>query len=176
MHATRALRSAWLRRAFSIDKNRTAQLALFLCPAVARSFITQPQRSFHPQSRRLHLEHGNDTNIAEAQADLPQLPARALPLQCSGCGALSQSSNAGQAGYFDQNRKAVRSYLGLLKPEKHERKEDRVIQDVLRNADHTTLAEAGIDIKDLLALPQDGELKVLDDGMNTTFCTLFSSC
>lgn len=170
MHATRALRSGWLRRALSIDKNRAALPAPFLCPAVAvaHCFVRPPQQSFHLQSRRLHLEHGNSTD--EVQTDLPQLPARALPLQCSGCGALSQSANAGQAGYFSLDRKAVRSYLGLLKPEKRVRDEDQVLQDVLRNADHASLAKVGVDIKDLLALPQDGDLKVLDAGKNAVHC------
>ena len=171
MHATKALRSSWLRGALSIDKNRAAQPALFLCPAVARSFASQAWRSFQPrQSQRLlHLEHGSST--PPAQTDLPQLPQRALPMQCSGCGALSQTSHEGQAGYFNPDRKAVRSYLGLLKPDKRIREEDRVLQDALRNADQASLEQAGVNIDDLLAPPESAESHVLDDGMR---CADFS--
>lgn len=116
-------------------------LPLYLCPAAARCQTSS--RSGHAtttgprgqrllplrQTRRLHLTN-RPTNSDES---LQATPVRTLPVQCAGCGALSQTGVPDQPGYYDLDRRAVRTYLGLVKEEHRQSSEDAVLQDALQN-------------------------------------------
>lgn len=60
-------------------------------------------------------------------------PARKLPVQCAGCGALSQTAVPDEPGYFNLDRKAVKAYLGLLKEEHRQSSDDGILRDALQN-------------------------------------------
>jgi hypothetical protein len=83
---------------------------------------------------------------------LTKQPTRTLPLQCHGCGALSQTAVPNEAGFFDVSRKAVRQYLGL--EEEGEARApadvDRIVQEALRSVDVEALEQQGINLKALL--------------------------
>jgi hypothetical protein len=72
-----------------------------------------------------------------------------LPLQCTGCGAFSQTTDSNLAGFFDTNRKAVRTFLGLDhgRIERSRRDEDRALEEALKSVDPEALKEIGMDAK-----------------------------
>lgn len=166
MQSSRQLSSKWLARAFNIENRRlNSDLPAYLCPgllsrstAVRYAAVYRPNqtqaRSRH-QTRRLHTFTASTTaTTATTPPPLRQpdsTPPKTLPLQCSGCGALSQSSQPDLAGYYDLERKAVKSYLGLLKEEpKRARESDRVVQDALRSLKLEEMGELGTDLKTLM--------------------------
>ncbi|KAG7294274.1 hypothetical protein NEMBOFW57_004345 [Staphylotrichum longicolle] len=79
-------------------------------------------------------------------------PSKTLPLQCHGCGALSQTTVPDEAGYFDVSRKAVRQYLGLEREndERKPRDTDSIVQQALQSVDVAALERQGINLKALL--------------------------
>lgn len=77
-------------------------------------------------------EHSEDA-AAQGTVSAQLTPTRKLPVQCAGCGALSQTAVPDEAGHFSLDRKAVRSYLGLLEEEPRRRTESDVVQDALRS-------------------------------------------
>ncbi|KAI0472327.1 hypothetical protein F4859DRAFT_483820 [Xylaria cf. heliscus] len=92
---------------------------------------------------------------AQAQAPL-STPKLALPRQCRGCGALSQSSHPNQPGYFDLSRKAVQKYLGVdvASHRYRSRAEDKIYEDALRQLDAKALEGQGVDVQALaLSIP-----------------------
>ncbi|KAK3493154.1 hypothetical protein B0T13DRAFT_475725 [Neurospora crassa] len=162
----RTLSSRWLSRAFCLDRCTTtssaaAKLPLYLCPAFrsVANIGQSPRRSNHAipsiQCRRLHTEPSPEAHTPTEPLHAEKEPIRTLPIQCTGCGALSQTTVPEQAGYFDLSRKAVKEYLGLIEPEKRKvvRSSDRVIEDVLKNIDMEELERRGVDLKSLL--PRD---------------------
>ncbi len=61
-------------------------------------------------------------NTVEAESRItPRLknqsnPPRSLPTSCPGCGALTQETQPGEAGFYTRSRKAVKSFLHHVKP------------------------------------------------------------
>ncbi|PSR93651.1 hypothetical protein BD289DRAFT_344776, partial [Coniella lustricola] len=157
--------SRLLRSALNIEHSNSAasQLPLFLCPAGARASSILSQNStargagFHAQRRsllplaqrcRLHTEAEQATEATEARRDdAPRpVPTRKLPVQCHGCGALSQTAVSNEPGFYDVNRKAVKTYLGLLKEEpRGRRRQDDIVQASLQSLGPAKLRELGID-------------------------------
>lgn len=158
------------------SNNSTAShLPLFLCPAAARSSATLSQSgasrvaALSAQRRpllslnqrcRLHTEakeadqakENNETeqtnHATEPSQDVAPKPSpvRKLPAQCHGCGALSQTAVPNEPGYYDLNRKAVKTYLGLLKEEpRGRRRQDDIVQASLRSLSQEKLKELGVD-------------------------------
>ncbi|KAG8160306.1 hypothetical protein KVR01_009842 [Diaporthe batatas] len=136
--------SRLLRGFVNIDHGGSAgsTLPLYLCPAAARCQTLD--RSGHAttttgargqrlqplrQTRRLHLTSRPTTDDGPRHVT----PVRTLPVQCAGCGALSQTAVPDQPGYFNIDRRAVRTYLGLVKDEQRPSSEDAVLQDALQN-------------------------------------------
>ncbi|EFQ30059.1 hypothetical protein CGRA01v4_01046 [Colletotrichum graminicola] len=159
----RALSSRWLRSALSIgDLAALGEVPVYLCPSLG---ATSGRPSFAPakahrklpyrQRRCVHIE-ANAT--AEAPSSLPttestkKLPIRKLPFQCSGCGALTQMTHAGQAGYYDLSRKSVKEFLKPASENdagKELREEDKVVDEALKNLGEEQLAHLGLDPKTL---------------------------
>ncbi|KAK3397183.1 hypothetical protein B0T20DRAFT_415469 [Sordaria brevicollis] len=169
----RTLSSRWLSRAFCLDRCTTtstlaAKLPLYLCPAFrpVSNLSGSPRHHHHTvpsiQCRRLHTEPNPEAHT-ETHTPIEPLhaekePIRTLPVQCTGCGALSHTTIPEQAGYFDLSRNAVKEYLGLVgPPEKRKvvKSSDQVIEDALKNVNMEELERMGIDLKSLL--PKDYE-------------------
>lgn len=116
-------------------------LPLYLCPAVARcqtlygpGHATRTgARGQRPlplrQARRLHLT----TRPTKDDESHHVAPVRTLPVQCAGCGALSQTAVPDQPGFYSLGRRAVKTYLGLVKEEQRQSGQDAVLQDALQN-------------------------------------------
>ncbi|KAI0014629.1 hypothetical protein F4780DRAFT_771858 [Xylariomycetidae sp. FL0641] len=154
MHRAPATR--WLNNALNItERPARFSLPLFLCPAAEsvsyrRLLSTGAYASRHPV-----FPYSVPRRCLHMQADLSStcIPAeeRRLPHQCSGCGALSQTSEPTQPGYYDLNRKAVRKYVEGDQPTRISREEDRILEDALKNVDHQMLERQGVDVQALAA-------------------------
>ncbi|KAL1843001.1 hypothetical protein VTJ49DRAFT_3478 [Mycothermus thermophilus] len=165
----------------------TSELPLYLCPAFRSLSTTPATLRRRPLSaptpplrsvpvRRLHTESksaapaeslapaeptepaepAESTEPAEPQTETKQ-PTRALPLQCHGCGALSQTNVPGEAGYYDLSRKVVRQYLGLEEeaPKRRKPSVDHIVQQALQSVDVSALKKQGINLKSLLPGPAE---------------------
>lgn len=80
---------------------------------------------------------------------------RRLPLQCTGCGAFTQTTDPTQAGYFNLERKAVQEYLGLIEPKtpkvEEVSEEDKVVEQALSKLPPEQLEALGLSKDDLIA-------------------------
>lgn len=142
----------------------------------AAPLTTQPCRPLAGLSpRRLqHTQREEPPTEAEIAPDAPIL--RRLPLQCTGCGAFTQTTEPEQAGYFRLQRKAIQEYLGLAEPKPSKAEEveegDRVVEEVIRNLPPEELEALGltkdafITSKDVIESPPEGTVA-------TTFLPLF---
>lgn len=134
-----------------------SSLPLYLCPAAARACSalspaasSRPTTTKTPKGRYPILQHARKTHDEATQsvsenATTDSDPVHKLPVQCYGCGALSQTLVPDQPGYYDLNRKAVRIYTGLLKEEPRARPEDDIVQTSLRSLGEDKLREYGMD-------------------------------
>ncbi|KZL77539.1 DUF974 domain containing protein [Colletotrichum tofieldiae] len=160
----RALSSRWLRSALSIgDRAALAEVPVYLCPSLSaasarHSFAPAAQAHRKLPYRQRRCVHVEASTTSETPPPPPtteptqQLPTKKLPLQCSGCGALTQTTDAGQAGYYDLSRKAVREFLAPANDknaEKELREEDKVVDEALQNLGEEQLAQLGLDPKTL---------------------------
>ncbi|KAK1674444.1 hypothetical protein BDP55DRAFT_186935 [Colletotrichum godetiae] len=164
----RALSSRWLRSAMSIgDRAALGEVPVYLCPSLTTASArhcfapTGDARRNLPyrQRRCMHVDATTMTESAVAAAPSPtasestKTPRRNLPVSCSGCGALSQTTEAGHAGYYDLSRKAVKEFLAPKGSEEEvengAREEDKVIDEVLQNMSEEQLAQLGLDPKTL---------------------------
>lgn len=170
--ANQPLCSRLLRNFLNIEHSSSAgsTLPLYLCPAAARLSSTLSSRSSRRpipaaqesrllplhQTRKSHAEANEIRDDAALNSTVVSLeqrvlvpagpaPVRQLPVQCHGCGALSQTTVADTAGYYDLSRKPVKIFLGLLKEEEPRRQsEDDIVQASLRNLSQDQLKELGI--------------------------------
>lgn len=158
MRPSRTASAQWLKRAFNVERHVcSSDIPAFLCPAIVRPTSSTTRvahrtpglyvRSTRIQKSRLHT--ASPTASSAPESTVLRHASRDLPVVCSGCGALSQISEPEQAGYFNLERRAVQSYLGLLKEQKRVRKEDVVVQDVLKNIDLKKLGDVGETLKSL---------------------------
>lgn len=156
------------------SSSTSSSLPLYLCPAAARASSTlssgpsrrlaapkaqKCQLSQLHQTRAVHIEasgahegdHVNqhDASTEQVGAQVELAPVRQLPVQCHGCGALSQTTMSDTAGYYDLDRKAVKVFLGLLKEEPRRRTADDIVQASLQSLSDDKLKELGIDPKAL---------------------------
>ncbi|KAI0392725.1 hypothetical protein F5Y17DRAFT_435253 [Xylariaceae sp. FL0594] len=165
----RALASKWLKNALNLaERPSRLELPVFLCPSVrnlprrplhARAVSRLQDAKWRTPSRSLHLQANPSTTtapVSELDGQQPT-PTRKLPKQCTGCGALSQTTEPNQPGYFDLDRKAVKKWLGIEEPSgrrRQERQEDKLYEDVLRQLDRSELEKKGVDVEALaLSIP-----------------------
>lgn len=164
----RALTARWIGRAFNTTEIvGQAGVPLFLCPALAagRTGVVRPWSGSAPspgQSKRTIGLCQRRSNHSAAIASDPQPDAAPLstaeyahevesklPINCSGCGAFSQTTDPDQFGYFTPDSKRVRNYV--FRHEKAERRkqsaeaeEDKVVEDVIKTLDPSRLKELGL--------------------------------
>ncbi|KAH7246022.1 hypothetical protein BKA59DRAFT_476988 [Fusarium tricinctum] len=156
----RALSARWLNRALSIGEASTSSsVPLFLCPAVGASsrFYRTPRtaplqttiytrRFNHTEATTTHEAPPPTTEKTPSLFD-PELPRRKLPLNCTGCGAFTQTTDRQLLGYFDPESKRVKKWLDP-KAFEHQHtatEEDGVVDDVLKTLDQSQLEALGLD-------------------------------
>lgn len=176
--------SRLLRGVFQIDHGGpAASIPLHLCPAAARACATiSPARAtrrnpvttvasspsspsstrllkkLQQQTRSVHTEPAETQDEQEVVAVAARPgPIRPLPVQCYGCGAISQTSIPNEAGYFNPDRNAVKDYTGTqdkVDPRKspRNRSESDVVRASLQNLGEDRMSELGLDPR-LLQLP-----------------------
>ncbi|KAI1210612.1 uncharacterized protein F4807DRAFT_422023 [Annulohypoxylon truncatum] len=162
----RSFSSKWLKGALNIAEHpRPLELPLFLYPSIYRAlprrriravaFSSQPQTStWKVQHRCLHAQaaaedHSSEYDTQQSSPTQNQPNVRQLPRQCPGCGALSQITLPGYAGYFDLNRKSVIEYL-QPKGVSLSRQEDIIYERALDGSRLEELKERGVDVDALL--------------------------
>ncbi|KAF0640715.1 hypothetical protein NXS19_010125 [Fusarium pseudograminearum] len=167
----RALSARWLNRALSIgEASASSSVPLYLCPAVgASSRIYRAPRATPLQTpvytRRFN--HTEATTSQEAPTETietsetietpslfnPEVPKRKLPLNCTGCGAFTQTNDPQSLGYFDPESKRVKKWLNPRSFERQQAptQEDKVIGDVLKNLDKSQIEALGVDPSLLIA-------------------------
>ncbi|OHE97670.1 hypothetical protein CORC01_07085 [Colletotrichum orchidophilum] len=188
----RALSSRWLRSAMSIgDRAALGEVPVYLCPSLTTASARHcfaPAGDTHRnlpyrQRRCVHVEA---TTIPEGAAPPPppasettKISTRNLPLSCSGCGALSQTTEAGHAGYYDLSRRAVKEFLAPKGSDeeggKEARAEDNVIDEVLQNMSEEQLAQLGLDPK-TLRYGEELESDIITSGPKTKRVPLCDRC
>ena len=111
------------------------ELPAFLCPALLGVARSHNSPHYH-QRRSLHsspeFSKGPSTSAPVLPEPTKLLGAR-LPLQCAGCGALSQIVNKDEPGFYNLKRRTVKEYVSGKAPDV-ETEEDRIIQQSLENA------------------------------------------
>ncbi|KAI0112265.1 hypothetical protein GGR51DRAFT_508666 [Nemania sp. FL0031] len=157
----RAITSRWLLKA-----RTRLDIPVFLCPLIGTTSSSAPRSGALVSSRVQSAPWGTTPRrCLHMQADVPtavtplseppavlSAPTKTLPRQCRGCGALSQTSQPNQPGYFDLSRKAVQKYLGADEPSNHRsrsRSEDQIYEDALKQLDSKKLEEQGVDMEAL---------------------------
>lgn len=109
--------SGLLRRAIlQLEATPTAELPAFLCPGLLTFSPSRTNKYLQP--RRFHSTPKHNeclppvaSNTATFLKPSKILPVNKLPLQCSGCGALTQTLDKDEPGFFDLKRKSVKQYL-----------------------------------------------------------------
>lgn len=160
----RALPCRWLTRALRTTETLPPSgLPLFLCPtaAVWRERRFAPVHFSHSldQRRPIHI----DASLVEEKlrtAEAPAEPPRKLPLNCSGCGAFTQTTDPQQLGYYDTTAKRVRTWLKPKKNKLHDKEieENQVVDDVLKSMDSSQLTALGFDRSNLVVDEAQSEL------------------
>ncbi|KAF4123806.1 genetic interactor of prohibitins 3, mitochondrial [Geosmithia morbida] len=177
----RAVSARWLSRALRIREGPSLLSTApptFLCPAVAFHASSGTSRTClaatPAQRRRLHIEATSTEQAVddptpgtagepEVQSVSAPLPRRKLPVTCAGCGALSQTHDEKQLGFYNVKGKRVQKWL---RPEKQlsakEKKsqEDHVVSTALSTLGAEELEALGINPSRLEA----GELPGQHDG------------
>ena len=128
-----------------------------ICPLHAR-----------PSLRR--LQHTGTGDSSRAGIPTGQTILRRLPLQCTGCGAFTQTTDPAQAGFFNLQRRAVQEYLGFTEPkaptvDEAVAEENRVIEETLSNLPQEQLDALGL-TKDALI----GDIDVKPPQPKGTMC------
>ncbi|KAH9883955.1 hypothetical protein F4778DRAFT_764661 [Xylariomycetidae sp. FL2044] len=169
----RVATSRWLQNALNIaEKPALVDLPQFLCPSVnlaVHSYRSRPVASriqtrtpsWNAHRRCLHLQADASKNSPEPMPNQPPGPkvVKRLPKQCTGCGALSQTSYSNQPGYYDLSRKAVRRFLGAEdEVEEESRREDEIYENALKHFSPQDLEKHGVDVEALAtSLPPSKE-------------------
>lgn len=117
-------------------------LPAFLCPGLVRICRSQPL-SF--QRQKLHSSpeqtnsHSSSRFLSSSRAIKPLRVLASngrLPPQCAGCGALSQTADANEPGFFDLKRRSVKEYL-TGKADEGRSSEDAILEEALKKTAET---------------------------------------
>ncbi|KAK6083591.1 DUF974 domain-containing protein [Seiridium cupressi] len=161
----RSFSKRWLSTALrTTERSTSLELPVFLCPTLAghhsrpdlfRGKAPAGRLPWKAPSRTLHAQTGAPTTPVSSEDHSQGFkPIRKLPAQCTGCGALSQTSHSNQPGYYDLGRKIVRRYIGLEEPQlrirpEAERRENEVFQRTIRSLYPQELENLGVDVDDI---------------------------
>ncbi|KAF2016986.1 hypothetical protein BU24DRAFT_420028 [Aaosphaeria arxii CBS 175.79] len=166
-----------------------ASVPAFLCPALLRGTTTTttlghptslrkrvtPSKSFSTfRSNREQQQIAVSTEQHHIQPDVrppaseetASSPTQLLPRACPGCGAPSQVFDKSEAGYYNIDRKQVKTYLNYDPAQK---KEEEVETDIytnrLKEIDPALLEELGLDQETL-----DAPKHIEDAAPETPYC------
>lgn len=155
----RALSARWLTRTLRLgDLPPSSAVPLFLCPAILNTTCTITRGRFAPatstcRQRTLHSEVApGDFPVDPLTAESHDIPARRLPITCTGCGAFTQTTDPTQFGFIDLQAKRVKNWLypqgrGLKHMEKGE---DDVVNAALQCLDSSQLQALDLDPNQLI--------------------------
>lgn len=174
--------SRLLRGVLQVDHGGpSATILLHLCPAAARACATlslartrrNPSTTTAtapspPSQRLLKLQQTRTVHYESVEAQQDEaaaaklVPLRQLPFQCDGCGAFSQTSLPGVAGYYDTGRNSVKDYIGIqdkVDPRKYPqyKAQSDIVRASLQSLGEDKLAELGLDPQSLLLVSPQGE-------------------
>lgn len=117
------------------------EIPAFLCPALlgassSTSKCSHPRRKLHSISQQTTMEPLEVPEVVKATAKETHLAARTakLPPQCFGCGALTQTVEEEEPGFFNLKRKTVREYLEDRGKEREFEEEDEIVERALKLA------------------------------------------
>ncbi|ODA81659.1 hypothetical protein RJ55_00161 [Drechmeria coniospora] len=81
------------------------------------------------------------------------MPARKLPVTCTGCGAFTQTTDPEQLGYYDRESRRVRHWMKPKLPDRRDEtvKEDEIVNEALKSLDPTLLEDLGLNPTALVA-------------------------
>ncbi|KAI9741265.1 MAG: hypothetical protein M1834_002981 [Cirrosporium novae-zelandiae] len=98
-------------------------------------------RTFRHAAVRLEDATINPNDNSLPEASVPTIPLRLLPRSCPGCGAITQWIDKDEPGFYDLNRKSVRTYVAAL------RNQDaaRHVEEKNTDAQDTPVLEAQLD-------------------------------
>ncbi|KAF2107244.1 hypothetical protein BDV96DRAFT_589398 [Lophiotrema nucula] len=145
-----------------------SSVPVFLCPALlraplapvrrhvpaARSFSTgRPRRQEALAAIESADKAQNDTPGA---SNAPSKVTRQLPHACPGCGAATQVIDKTEAGYYDIDRRQVKTFLEYDPNEQTQEKWEAVLyKQSLKQVDSSVLEEMGISADDIDAPPPE---------------------
>lgn len=122
----------------------------FLCPFLASSAhaVNSPTnrhaRGNQPRTRRLHIEtaRGPEKQIFQTSPG-----PHALPWSCPGCGALTQSIDPKEAGFYTTTRKSLKAYIANQtgRDATEKLRDDETYTSAVKNVDGALLKELGLD-------------------------------
>ncbi|CAH0001490.1 unnamed protein product [Clonostachys byssicola] len=116
----------------------------------------QALATFPCQTRQSHAIASQHVS-GDSEALGPQDPGklnRRLPINCSGCGAFSQTSDPKELGFFDLTSKRVQNWLHPKKDQEREiseTEEDLVISEALKSLSSDQLEALGLDKSSLVS-------------------------
>ncbi|KAA6414511.1 MAG: hypothetical protein FRX48_01260 [Lasallia pustulata] len=125
-------------------------IPIFLCPFLASSAnAVQIPLNLHapgpqPRARRLHIETARGP---EKQFLKASLGPDALPWSCPGCGALTQTLEPKEAGFYSTTRKSVKAYIANQTGHGStgRRREAEIYTSAVKNVDGALLKELGLE-------------------------------
>ncbi len=127
----------------------------FLCPIFLRTFEPclgsriqrRPQGTSSPAWQSLPRFGTDGSLVASQDGTPPSIQSVSLPGACSGCGAVSQTANSAEAGFYSTQRRSVRHYLTRQRISRLQVREpeDLVVENAVAKADQRLLEELGLD-------------------------------
>jgi hypothetical protein len=157
----RALPARWITKAMRLgDLAPSTIVPIFLCPSVHTTILhhsrpgqhrTTPS-AYRAQQRREFHAVAEASNIAPAEIAKPASPSRRLPVNCSGCGAFSQTNDPQQFGFYDLKSRRIKSWLQPNSRDisSTEADEDKIVQGTLAALSEDRLRELGLDAASLV--------------------------
>jgi genetic interactor of prohibitins 3, mitochondrial len=157
----RALSARWITKAMRLgDLTPSTIVPVFLCPSVHTKILhdsrlgqhqTTPS-AYQAQQRREFHAVAEAGSIVLTEIEKPTSSTRRLPINCSGCGAFSQTNDPRQFGFYDLRSRRIKSWLH---PQRHDLSspdadENRIVQGTLAALSEERLRELGLEAASLL--------------------------
>ncbi|RDW82254.1 hypothetical protein BP6252_03366 [Coleophoma cylindrospora] len=127
---------------------RSLELPEFLCPALRHVNIlyleqSRERNSTAPCIQRRHASSAIPRTDSSKIA-LPEAKSlRKLPQQCAGCGALSQTVDSEEPGYYSLGRRSVKDFL-VDKSAQKSKEESAVVEAAFQNINSEVLGSLGL--------------------------------
>ncbi|KAF2236542.1 hypothetical protein EV356DRAFT_498050 [Viridothelium virens] len=126
----------------------------FLCPILLKAPFQRRLAKPTPTSKRFSTSRRRTTSVQQiGQAGAGHETAivrsrNTLPLSCPGCGAFSQTISPDEAGFYTENRAAVKAYL-CDETEDEVKDEDMIFKSAISQADGSLVQGLGFESNNL---------------------------